>query len=272
MTKWRFLRSGSASGAWNMAVDHTLLESMSRQFQPFFRLYTWEPACLSLGRFQNTSTGLLPGVLDRFPVVRRSTGGGAIWHDRELTYSLGFRAEDLDTSGVKATYERLCGFLLATWKELGYEAGFAKDLGPAPSLGAVTPACFAGTEAYDILVDGRKLGGNAQRRERGFVFQHGSIPFRLDWSALGTLFAPEFLPVPEKVTDLDSLGYREATDALGDRLASNLELCLGILLEPSNLGPAETERADQWAYARYSNIDWTSKGTGTLRPVELPVP
>jgi len=249
-----------------MAVDEALLPPPGEPFVPFLRWYSWSPPCLSLGRFQNQATGLAQGVLERVPVVRRSTGGGAIWHGQELTYSLAFRVGDLETTGVKETYERLCSFLLSEWRHRGWNACFAKDCTDAASpLGAVTPACFAGKEAYDILVNGRKLGGNAQRRDRDLVFQHGSIPLVLDWATMENLFLPGYLPDREQVTDLRSLGWTGSLQALSVDLSSRFEQALGIRLRPVSLDGATQERTNALVQSRYGSPDWTFRASGSLR-------
>jgi lipoate-protein ligase A len=252
-----------------MAVDEALLGSRdtANTFQPFLRLYSWNPQTLSLGRFQNPLTGLMPGVLERWPSVRRSTGGGAIWHGDELTYSLAFEGGTLGTGNVRQTYEEICSFLLATYRSLGLDAKFAKDaeLGQQSHLGQVTPACFAGKEAYDIVVDGRKLGGNAQRRDRNLVFQHGSIPLGLDWKQLARVFAPGFLPDPQQVTDLSTLGYQDGAEELGRLLVKAARSSWGVDFSPSSLTEQETDQAAALVRQRYGNPEWTHKGTGQLR-------
>ena len=253
-----------------MAVDEALLPRIGEDFQPFLRWYTWSPGCLSLGRFQNPQSGLKTGALEQVPVVRRSTGGGAIWHHQELTYSLAFRVGDLETTGVKETYERLCWFLLSEWQRRGWDAGFAKDGGAtlAQPLGTVTAACFAGKEPYDILVRGRKLGGNAQRRDRDLVFQHGSIPLALDWRIMERVFLPEALPDAQQVTDLKSLGWEGSSESLVGALSASFEKALGVQLQPCELDDGVAAKAERLMSTRYLNPDWTYGANGSLRSQE----
>jgi len=250
-----------------MAVDEVLTESLARPGgRPFFRLYAWEPACLSLGRFQNPIAGLYDGILEQVPSVRRPTGGGAIWHSDELTYSLGFPSGFFGNSDVKSTYEKICGFLVETWKELGWVALFAKDSGiTGQAFGSVTPACFAGKEAYDILVEGKKLGGNAQRRDRHIIFQHGSIPLSLDWPSMVALFLPAALPNVQQITSLLDLGYVGSRADLQSALSNNLSRILGIDLEPDTLTPHELSLAKEREQLKFSDRDWTLRGAGHLR-------
>jgi len=149
--------------------------------RPVFRLYEWSPPAVSLGRFQRREEVAAGCAAAGVEVVRRITGGGAILHGEELTYSLVCADEDLGVRGVKESYRRICGFLLRAYRELGLDPVYAGEAGSAvPAVGKATPICFAGNEPFDIRVGGRKIGGNAQRRRRGTVFQHGSIPLRFD--------------------------------------------------------------------------------------------
>jgi lipoate-protein ligase A len=247
-----------------MALDEALFEGVREGGGPVLRFYTWEPANLSLGRFQHPAAGLTPAAAG-VPRVRRLTGGGAIWHADELTYSLACTQDDLGTAGVKASFERLCGFLLDTWKALGWEARFAKDGPPAADLGRFSPACFAGKEEYDILVGGRKLGGNAQRRDRRTIFQHGSVPVRLDHQALDHLFAPGFRPLAGETTDLDSCGWTSGPQALVPRLVTAFEARMGAELREDVPSEAEIARAGRLAGDRYGNREWTENGSGSVR-------
>lgn len=197
-----------------MAVDEALLSSVEEG--PIFRIYGWNEWTLSLGRFQDTNDGLLSSFVraPSFSVVRRMTGGGAILHGGELTYSLVLHQDDLGTGNVKESFRLLCGFLLRFYRKLGLDAMFAGDAAvtkadvvSTPVLGAKTPFCYAGREIYDILVRRRpgdygKIGGNAQRRFRKVIFQHGSIPIVLNREGLRHVFPPEALPPADDITAL----------------------------------------------------------------------
>lgn len=248
-----------------MAVDQALAESVAAGGAPFLRFYAWDPGTLSLGRFQHPRDGL-GAAAATVPRVRRLTGGGAIWHEQELTYSLGCAPGDLPDRGVKASFELLCGFLLDAWRGLGWKARFAKDA-PASgeALGRYTPACFAGHEAYDILVDDRKLGGNAQRRERTQIFQHGSLPLVLDHGRLDALFLPGFRPDPDQVTDLRRCGWSGSVAGLEELLVRAFAERLDVELVPSELSPAEKERSRACQRGRYADTGWTEDGGGSLR-------
>jgi lipoate-protein ligase A len=247
-----------------MAVDETLAESVRAGGLPFLRFYTWAPATLSLGRFQHPKAGLTARATS-VPRVRRSTGGGAIWHAEELTYSLGCHQDDLPVKGVKASFERLSGFLLDAWRSQGWDSSFARDAIDARPLGGYTPSCFAGTEEYDILVNGRKLGGNAQRRDRTTIFQHGSVPVRIDHHALADLFLPGHGPLPQTIIDLETCGWTGTPQDLTALLSRAFQERLGVEWEEVPMTAAEGERAQGLVAARFGAFSWTEGGEGSLR-------
>lgn len=248
-----------------MALDEVLADSVRSGGLPFLRFYAWNPATLSLGRFQSPSAGLSDAA-QSVPRVRRTTGGGAIWHGDELTYSLGCTQEDLGITGVKASFEKLGAFLVDTWRGLGWQAGYARDVEGDRTFGAPTPACFAGTEEYDILVQGRKLGGNAQRRDRTTIFQHGSIPRVLDHLRLADLFAPGFRPSPDAVTDLKTCGWDRPAEDLIPLLAEAFRLRTSGSWIEDRPTAAEEQRARDLVREKYGAPGWTEEGGGRLRP------
>lgn len=234
-----------------MAIDEALLEAFDpKASDPVFRLYGWSPPALSLGRFQDAEAVLdLPlcrgcGV----PVVRRITGGGVIYHADELTYSIVCQPPRFPgaAASVDDSYRRMNGFLLAFYRSLGLDAAFAVDAEPpgAPRLGERTIFCFAGRERCDILVGGRKIGGNAQRRTRRALFQHGSIPLS-DGVTEGVRFLREApAGLDGSVADLAMLGISLPAEELKIKLADAFAGAFGAELAPSRLTAAERERAD----------------------------
>lgn len=179
---WRLIDTGPLPGPDNMAIDEALLHCFDPgKSLPILRIYGWSPPAFSCGRFQKPEEIL---DLDRcrrdgIPVVRRITGGGVIYHAEELTYSLVCPLALLpDARNVRGTFFRLTSFLLAFYRLLGLSPAHAADCHGDRTLGERTALCFAGTESCDILLGGKKIGGNAQRRLKEVVFQHGSIPLR----------------------------------------------------------------------------------------------
>lgn len=225
MVLWRFIDSGPLDGTANMALDEALLACFDPETsRPIFRLYGWEPPALSLGRFQKASE-----VLDRkrcigarLPVVRRITGGGVIYHAGEITYSLVCASHHVPPAiSIRESFQVLTYFLIRFYEKMGLDARYAVDHFPAGTkLGERTGFCFAGRENYDIMIAGKKIGGNAQRRCKDVIFQHGSIPV-VNHAALGAGFLREPLA-----------GIEETAGALHDfGVGADLPLLKKLLLE-----------------------------------------
>lgn len=245
---WRFIDTGELAGPLNMAVDEALLACFDpNRSRPVFRLYGWSPPAISLGRFQT------PGdVLDLsrceaagVPVVRRITGGGAIYHAEELTYSLVCTPCQVpDAVSVKESFRALTRFICRFYGMLGLDALYAVDhFPPGTKLGERTPFCFAGKETYDILVRGKKIGGNAQRRLKNIIFQHGSIPL-VNNAVPGAAFLRMPPPGVEEGTGaLADFGVVRPRDELVRLLAAAFAESIPARLEESALTGEEEEQA-----------------------------
>jgi len=167
----------AASGAVNMARDSALLDELVAGDRPAtVRFYGWSPACISLGLGQRAEEVLdLDAVAAAgLDVVRRPTGGQALLHDDELTYSVVASQQDPVVGGtLMQSYHAISEALLAGLAQLGI-AGVGAPCEPRPASG-LTPVCFASASAEEVLVDGRKLLASAQWRSRGAFLQHGSL-------------------------------------------------------------------------------------------------
>jgi len=180
LKKARLIPFSPDSAYENMAIDEYLTRFYLETGVPVLRLYAWRPDALSVGRFQDKDTLNLEAIKnDKLQLVRRMTGGGAIYHSDEVTYSLCFRDSDFGWKDltVKDSYKKLNSFIVNAFKKSGLSAAFACDSGAFKEQGR-SALCYAGFEMFDITVNGKKLGGNAQARIKDMVFQHGSIPLR----------------------------------------------------------------------------------------------
>lgn len=185
MEKWRCIMSGIGDPYENMAVDEALLESTCHSGVPVLRFYGWSPAAVSLGFAQRCAEALNMEEIRRRHMawVRRPTGGRAVLHDMEVTYSVAIpAAHPLYGIGLAASYERLCQPILAALRSLGVDAA----LSPHASSGFVSASCFTAPGTTDILAHHRKIVGSAQMRTHDGFLQHGSIILKGD---LGKLFA-----------------------------------------------------------------------------------
>lgn len=154
-------------GAWNMSLDESLLEGAARG-RPTLRLYGWREPTLTLGYFQELATRSTHRESAACPLVRRSTGGGAILHDRELTYAL--TLPDPPRAELATLVDRVHRSLVEALRALDVDATLAEGPGDDSRF-----LCFERQGRGDVLVGGHKIAGSAQRRRRGGVLQHGSI-------------------------------------------------------------------------------------------------
>jgi lipoyl(octanoyl) transferase len=189
---WRLLDTGPADGFTNMAVDEALLETYAAHAgSPTLRFYTWSPPALSLGYGQPLTSDIDLSCCQALgiDVVRRPTGGRAVLHDREVTYSVIIREDDpLAAAGVLASYLTISRALIRGLSYLGIDAELLPLRRPVPSE-AVSPVCFATPSSYEVAVAGRKIIGSAQRRAHGAIMQHGSLPLAFDRETLRRVFA-----------------------------------------------------------------------------------
>ncbi|MCS6935961.1 MAG: lipoate--protein ligase family protein [Candidatus Bipolaricaulota bacterium] len=181
---WRVLDTGVGSAPWNMAVDEALLRSCDAQPHVTLRLYQWERPTLSLGYFQDLSEIDLEECARRgFDWVRRPTGGRAVLHHDELTYSFVAPIALLGES-VARSHEQISRALALGLERLGLRAEFAHHRERSPDLSAV---CFATPAPVELSIQNKKVIGSAQVRTQRSLLQHGSIPLSIDFEALAAV-------------------------------------------------------------------------------------
>ncbi len=177
--KWRLILDKKNDGFLNMAIDEAIFENYLKYQIPTLRIYGWKEPFLTLGYGQNPDKVLIKD--QNIPFIKRITGGAAILHNEEITYSMICSSEDLNLPvKVKDSYKCLCSFIIEFYSRLNLEAKFAQDIGPS-YLKRYGNFCFSSFEPFDLTVNGKKIGGNAQRRKRNLIFQHGSIPQKIDF-------------------------------------------------------------------------------------------
>lgn len=261
MKTFRLIASGYADAATNMAVDEALFFCYKENGGlPVLRLYGWKPAAFSFGISQDPVTLFNAKALGAgaVSIVRRPTGGGAIFHDDELTYCLVASTEDLglETYGVKASYGRITSFLIEAYRTLGLEAGFAGDNGAQDVRHKIAELCSSRHEEYDILIDGRKLGGSAQKRSKNIILQHGSIPLSFDRRrAKASLKHP--LPDAAALGSLLKRRIEEHEISEAVKTAFGSHFCAGLL--DSGLDRKEEQLALFLRNNKYSADDWNLK-------------
>lgn len=194
----RYIKFATYTGKENMKIDSDLLEEAisSQSKEPIFRLYAWSPKCISLGR--NQKDDFTKGT--NIDVVRRLTGGRALLHDDEITYSYVAPAGELS---VIDSYKKISVILIDFFKTLGVELDFG---GSKYRGSAGFDYCMLLSTGADVCYKGNKIIGSAQCRKHGYVLQHGSILFGYDKELLECLFNEEvkgITTVKEILQDID---------------------------------------------------------------------
>ncbi|GAB4412857.1 MAG: lipoate--protein ligase family protein [Anaerolineales bacterium] len=261
---WRLIVHDARDGAWNMAADEAILTAVARaDSPPTLRFYRWEPPCLSLGRAQPADdVDLAACDAAGITCVRRPTGGRAILHRDELTYSIALPLDDPRAAGdILESYRRLSEGLAEGLRALGVPVERAA---PAKAPADATPACFETLAGYEITVGGRKLMGSAQFRTSKALLQHGSLPLCGDLAGI-----VDFLALPE--AEREALRQRLRATAItleqalarpvsfaeaAQALAQGLACALHVRLAEADLSPQEAELARRLRSEKYGDIRW----------------
>jgi lipoate-protein ligase A len=252
-----------------MALDEAILEAVQKdQTPPTLRFYSWNPPCLSLGYAQSVEDADRDGIEQMgWDLVRRPTGGKAILHTDEITYSIAAPADHpLFINGVLPSYKRISLALIAGLESMGLEPELNIADPPVPSNG--NPVCFQNPGAFEITVAGKKLVGSAQLRRSGGVLQHGSLPLRGDLSriCLALIYADEHRRQQameevgqHAITVEHVLGKSPSWSETAKHLAAGFEESLELdfmQLDPSR---QEINRSNEILAERYSLADWTER-------------
>jgi lipoate-protein ligase A len=272
---WRRLDTPSTDGPTNMAVDEAILLAVAEgSSPPTLRFFAWQPPCLSLGYAQPAAEADC-ARLDRlgYGLVRRPTGGRAILHTDELTYSvIAPMDEPRVLGGVVESYQQLSAGLMRGLERLGLAARADRTYAQGAPGGAPGPVCFEVPSNYEITVGGgehpRKLLGSAQVRKQGVVLQHGTLPLTGD---LGRIVDALVLDTDETRQHIRQRVYARAAtlaEALGrevpwteaaEALAQGFAQALNLDLVPGSLTDREHELAAQLRRDRYASDAWTRR-------------
>ena len=272
---WRFIDSGKCSPSFNMALDEALLDWHSEgKIPPVIRFYGWEPATLSIGYFQKVEKEIdLEAVKAHgLGFVRRPTGGRGVLHEHELTYSVIVSEDHPEMpKTVTEAYRVISEGILKGFHHLGLEAYFAVPKTDEERSALKDPrsaVCFDAPSWYELVVEGRKVAGSAQTRQKGVILQHGSILLDLDEDKLFSLFKYPNERVKErmkssfknKAVAINEISPRrisleEAKEAFYKGFAEGLN----IESESYQLTEEELAYVNKIAKERYENDEWNFK-------------
>ena len=242
---WRIIQLEEHDAYFNMAADHAISEAVANgSSDPTIRFYTWKPSAVSIGCFQSMRDEVNVERCKQLGVdcVRRRTGGGAVYHATagEITYSV-IAPESIMPKGITESYREICSWVISGLKLIGIDASFVP--------------------INDIVVEGKKLSGNAQTRREGVLLQHGTVLYDLDVETMFSLLNVSKEKISDKaITDVRQrvgrvLDYAEVAqewlyEALLEGFASDKSYTLG------RMSIAEIDRAKQLAAELYASDDW----------------
>ena len=261
-----------------MAVDESILEHIHRgESQPTLRLYSWNPPCLSLGHAQSFKDVDIDRLKSHgWEVVRRVTGGRAILHTDELTYSVtGSAEEPVLAGGVLESYNRLSKALLHAVRALSLPVE-VKEFPDTPASQNLNPVCFEVPSTYEITVDGKKLIGSAQARKKEGVLQHGSLPLTGDLTRIcdALIFENEsarqtakerLLARATTVSTVLNTGVKSALsvgidwETAAQAFVRGFEAELGIQFMRGEMSASEIQRTEELVKEKYAHPAWTER-------------
>ena len=236
---FRVIQNDKNNAKENMSIDDALLSSYEKNDSAILRLYTWTKS-FTIGISQDFSNYTICEEYNG-DYAKRITGGGVLFHGHDLSYSLVIPTSYLEGLNIKESYESICRFILNFYKKLGLDAKYAKDDENVQL--AKSEYCQVGFEAYDILVNGKKIGGNAQRRTKKAIFQHGSIPIKS---------LNDSKKVDEKVGfTLEDLNINIDFEEAKISLIKSFEETFNVELEYSTLTEKEIEKKNKLIKEKY---------------------
>ncbi|MBI5493341.1 MAG: lipoate--protein ligase family protein [Deltaproteobacteria bacterium] len=267
MESWRLILDPDLEGPENMARDEAILRAADSGSKlpalPTLRVYGWASPTISIGFVQNPSHLLGHGL----PVVRRVTGGRAVLHDNELTYSIVVPSSNpLFLEGITGAYSAISACILKALKDIGITASFSR--GTPKGRSPQKDGCFFSASRYEILVEGKKLVGSSQRRFRNAFLQHGSILFGVNAGLNARLFGKGVVDRMSWIGAHSKAGRGDFRGMLVRRVSEGL----GASFSPSGLTEQELYLRDSLMKAKYSSPLWNHSCARRFQDIVRTVP
>jgi lipoate-protein ligase A len=275
--RWRFINTGNGEAAFNMALDEALLlVHEAGAGLPMLRVYGWYQPTLSLGYAQDArrEVDLAACQAQGVAVVRRPTGGRAVLHDQEVTYSVIMPLLADGPSTITEHYRRIGMALAAALQSLGVPVHLARpQVRAALARALASPACFAALARYELSAAGKKIVGSAQKRAQRALLQHGSIPLWLDRQRLFQCFRmpPERrqMLVQEAYTTMGAVNEIAPTPvtlpAVQDALRQGFSTTFGVECIEAPIAPEEWHLAQHLQVTKYATDTWNLDGAAAWR-------
>jgi len=249
--EFRFLKHPAQDGFTNMAIDEAIAQTVSKTGKPTIRFYSWKPAAVSIGYFQGMKqeVNLEECRNQKIDAVRRLTGGGAVFHEEELTYSFSCPIESrIVSDNILESYKKICGALVNGFSEMGLKAEFAP--------------------LNDVVAEGKKISGNAQTRRFEAVLQHGTILLKVDVEKMFSILrVPDekikdklVKSVKQRVTSLEQLLERNVSfEETAKAMKQGFEQEFEAKLVEGSLSEEEKQLAGKVKEERFSKEEWNFK-------------
>lgn len=239
---WRLIEYQEFTASMNMAIDEVISDSVKNGGLPTIRFYGWNPPAVSIGYFQciQDEVDLIKCQLNELDVVRRRTGGGAVYHDKEITYSI-ICKEELFSKDIIQSYKEICNYVIQSLDLLGIKSSFKP--------------------INDIIVNGKKISGNAQTRREGVITQHGTILYQVDVNKMFSVLKV----VDEKIRDKQIQNVKERVTSV--RLQKDISFedfyhaliqgfCAGKNISFVPLTEEELLESSKLAFSKYGSNEW----------------
>ena len=246
--EWRLILTGHKSAYYNMALDEAIMRLSHEQKTPAVRFYGWKPAAISIGYFQGMNDEVDIAKCKSFgvDVVRRITGGGAVFHDTELTYSFVATEESgIIQKNILESYKQICGGVISGLGELNLQASFVP--------------------LNDIVVAGKKISGNAQTRRDKAILQHGTVLLEVDVEKMFSMLKVPSEKLKGKLID----GIKQRVTSVGQQLGGKVsfeqalpamkkgfEKAFDVALREGSPTKQELGLAEQIIRERFANDKW----------------
>ena len=247
--KWRLLKRIEDEGARQMAIDEAMLKLRAQEKIPnTLRFFTWKPRAITIGYFQSLDKEVDTEkcLKENVDVIRRYTGGGAVFHDKEITYSIVVPEKEIKGDIIES-YKKICAGITKGLEKIGITAEFKP--------------------INDIIVNGKKISGNAQTRRDGVILQHGTLLLDLD---IETMFSLLKVPdekikdkmiknVKERLTSVrKELGKEITLDEIQQKMTEGFEEALNAEFVVEELSEEEEKLSQEIYSKKYSTKEWTN--------------
>lgn len=270
MQKWRVIKNKTYDGAMNMAIDEAITISYKEgKCKPTLRFYSWNPSCLTIGYFQKLESEVDIKKCKELNIdcVRRATGGRAVLHQNELTYSIivGEDNELMDKS-INSSYKFISEGIVNGLKLEGIEVDNLSK-GERISREKLSAACFNAHASYEITINDKKVVGSAQHRHDGVILQHGSIVLDFNIDDLYEIIKTKSPEIKERAKKFtlskasgieNEIGRKIDINSLEKSIVRGMAKTFNVEFEEAELTDYELDLAKR-LYSKYSSGEYTNK-------------